>query len=181
MSGLVKVIFSSPHFNLHFKGKKKTTTETEEQRSSKWRTRSSGELLDHNAMFLERREAVWPPACSQEKLQEASNLPREQDLAINHHHKHSLERTCQGLTKAKPLHVISPCFTGPHRLLFLGKPRDKAGQAQDVHITVLITLCYQKDRTFRIATATEKKSIFPYLKTTIAPGHGGQARRKICN
>lgn len=132
-------------------------------------------------MILERREAVWPPAFSREKLPEANNLPREQDLAINHHHKHSLKRTCQGLTKAKSLHIISPCFTAPHRLLFLEKPRDKAGQAQDVHINVLITLYYQKDRTFAIAMVTEQKPIFPYLKTTIAPGHGGQARRKICN
>lgn len=85
------------------------------------------------------------------------------------------EKALSGLDKISTYNI---CLL--HRLLSLRMPRDKAVQIQGVHSNVNI-LGYQTDKTVWIAVASEQKTIFPYLKTTVAPGHGGQARRKICN
>lgn len=161
-----------------------TSRKKKEQRPSEWRTISSMEQQDQNGKILKRRTA-WPPTWSVPQHAAQRTLGRQQPsmgACLGH------EPPLQGLAKKdffrawlKPsLRTHFPGSLGLQDSLPSLSPETKAVQAQGVHGDVIITRCYLTDSRVWIAI-TEQKIIFPYLKTTAAPGHGGQARRKICN
>ena len=140
-----KVIFFSPHFNLHFNNKKKTHKNTK-QCPSKYPQQSSRTTVQRFAKGGE----LSGPQHTQEKLYEGGHLPRGECLGHKTPPQRIAKKDLSGLDKSTKAnlhiqHLSVSCWT-LEDFCPLGSPDTKHCKFKAVTSNVFIILCYQTDK-----------------------------------